>query len=138
MTFFQKKMRDQASGVSEVNMTPLIDVSLVLVVMLLLATPLAFESSIAVRKSSKSAVAPEKPTPIERIELNIVSDDSVRVNNMMVARGDLVDTLRPLIEASVDGTVIIACNDKVAHGSFVNVLDQTKICGASEIAITGK
>lgn len=136
--FFQKKMKDQPGGINEVNMTPLIDVSLVLVVMLMLTTPLAFESSIGVRKSSKSAVAPEKPNPIERIELNIVSDDSVRVNRMMVARGDLVETLRPLIEASVDGTVIIACDGKVAHGAFVNVLDQTKICGASKIAITGK
>ncbi len=45
---FQKKMKDQAGGINEVNMTPLIDVSLVLVVMLLLATPLAFGFSVAV------------------------------------------------------------------------------------------
>ena len=43
-TPWQNKTREH-----EVNLTPLIDVSLVLVVMLLLATPLAFESSIKVR-----------------------------------------------------------------------------------------
>jgi biopolymer transport protein ExbD len=39
----------------DVNMTPLIDVSLVLVVMLLLATPLAFESSIDVKNAAQAA-----------------------------------------------------------------------------------
>lgn len=136
--FFQKKMKKEGSGIHEVNMTPLIDVSLVLVVMLLLATPLSFESSIAVRKSAKSAKAAEKPSTEERVELRIVSDDSVRVNRVMVSRHDLIDTVRPLVESSTHGTVIIACNDNILHGTFVNVLDQVKICGASEIAVTGK
>ncbi len=136
--FFQKKLKKEGEGIHEVNMTPLIDVSLVLVVMLMLATPLSFESSIAVRKSAKSAAAAEKPSTEERIELRIVSDDSVRVNRAMVSRHNLLDTLRPLVEASTHRTVIIACNDNISHGAFVNVLDQTKICGASEIAVMGK
>jgi biopolymer transport protein ExbD len=136
--FFQKRLKKEGEGIHEVNMTPLIDVSLVLVVMLLLATPLAFESSIGVRKSAKAAAAAEKPSTEERVELRIVSDDSVRVNRVMISRHDLIDTLRPLVEASTHGTVIIACNDDISHGTFVNVLDQTKVCGASEIAVTGK
>ena len=49
--WMQRRQTDE-EGMSDVNMTPLIDVSLVLVVILLLATPLAFESSFGVRKAT--------------------------------------------------------------------------------------
>ncbi len=45
------RLQSAFTGMNEVNMVPLIDVSLVLVVMLMLATPLAFESSLAIREA---------------------------------------------------------------------------------------
>lgn len=119
-------------------MTPLIDVSLVLVVMLLLATPLAFESSIAVRKTAKKSSVAEKPVKNKRVELQIVSEDSVLVNKRTVARHSLIGVLRPLVDGSPERLVVIQCKDNVSHGAFVNVLDQAKVCGASEIAVLGK
>ena len=49
------RSQEDSGLLAEVNMAPLIDVSLVLVVILLLATPLAFESSFGVRKTAASA-----------------------------------------------------------------------------------
>ncbi len=136
--FFQKKVRKEGSGLHEINMTPLIDVSLVLVVMLLLATPLAFESSIAVRKARNSAKTADKKKIEERIEVRVVSEDSVLVNREMVAREKLRITLRPLLDLSSSRIVFVDCNTGVSHGTFVDILDQTKICGALEIAVSGK
>ena len=117
-------------------MTPLIDVSLVLVVMLMLATPLAFESSITVRKTTKSAKAAEKESKSERVELYVVSEDSVRVNRTIVAREQLLIFLTPLVHGSSHRLVIIKCNSEISHGAFVDVLDQTKMSGAMKIAVT--
>ncbi len=125
-------------GIHEINMTPLIDVSLVLVVMLLLLTPLAFESSIAIRKAAASAKASEKKLKEERIELSVVSEDSVLVNRALIARGELTGTLRPMLEGKTDRRVVIECSDQVSHGVFVDVLDQVKLCGAGEIAVLGR
>jgi biopolymer transport protein ExbD len=122
----------------EINMTPLIDVSLVLVVMLLLATPLAFESSIGVKSAMKSAKAAEKQKAEERIELHVLSDTTLTVNRRIVSREDLSGTLRPMLQASTSRLVVIDCNGSVSHGTFVDVLDQTKLSGAKEIAVTGK
>lgn len=135
-----KKRRREISngGMFEVNLTPLIDVSLVLVVMLLLATPLAFESSIMVRKSEKAAAKAEKENDMNRIELRVVSAEEVRVNRNLVARRDLVDTLKPLMAAQTEPVVVIGCDTGVSHGTFVDVLDRAKMAGATEIAVTGK
>jgi biopolymer transport protein ExbD len=119
----------------EVNMTPLIDVSLVLVVMLLLATPLAFESSIGVRKDDATARAAETRDQKERIEIVVVSDTDVKVNRDLVPREQLAAVLAPMLEEAVDRTVLIGCEDGVTHGAFVSVLDQAKMSGATGIAV---
>lgn len=133
-----KKWDKGDSGIREVNMTPLIDVSLVLVVILLLATPLAFESSIDVRNSREAAQKAEESRQDERIEVVVLSEEEVRVNRVVVSREELQNTLRPLIQASVDRTVTVSCEDGVSHGAFVYTLDQAKMSGAVQIAVTGK
>jgi len=125
-------------GSHEINMTPLIDVSLVLVVMLLLLTPLAFESSIALRKAAASAQKSEKREKEERVELKILSEDTVMVNRTIVKRSKLSSTLEPLLKDKVQRRVVIDCSDSVSHGAFVDVLDQAKLCGAGEIAVLGR
>jgi biopolymer transport protein ExbD len=131
------EVRDAFSGMNEINMTPLIDVSLVLVVMLMLATPLAFESSIALREARRTAKAASEKTNDARIEIRIVSEDEVLVNRTAIARKSLGSTLRPMLEASTHGIVIVSCNKGVSLGTFVNVLDRAKVCGARQIAVTG-
>lgn len=136
--FFQKKVEQEEKGLREINMTPLIDVSLVLVVMLLLATPLAFHSSILVRKSQASAQAAERTIKTERIELSITSEEEILLNRVPVNRSQLSARLRPLLESSSHRQVVIVCAPEVSHGAFVNVLDQAKLCGAADISVTGK
>ena len=136
--FFKKKTPQAEETIHEVNMVPLVDVSLVLVVILMLATPLALESSIAVRKSQASARQAEVKMKAERIELNIVSEDNVLVNRILVRRNKLGMTLRPLLEKSDLRQVVVVCADDVPHGAFVDVLDQAKMCGAVDIAVTGR
>ena len=119
----------------EVNMVPLIDVSLVLVVMLLLATPLAFESRIDVANASKTAKRAEKVEKSERVEIVVVSEDSVRVNRKVVARARLTEVLTPIMTASAEHGVLVGCNPLVSHGAFVDVLDQAKSSGAVDISV---
>lgn len=134
---FQKKL-DEEGAFRDVNLTPLIDVALVLVVILLLATPLAFESSILVRNTSTRGKQAEKKTKDEHVELRILDDDVVRVNRTPVARSELSAALRPLLDDTGSRRVVVACDNEVSHGAFVNVLDQAKVSGAAEIAVMGK
>jgi biopolymer transport protein TolR len=131
------RQQEDSGTLSDVNLTPLIDVSLVLVVILLLATPLAFESSFGVRKTAATARRASDVKKEARIELAIESDAAVRVNKTLVAINDLGDVLAPLIAESATRNVTVRCRNEVAHGTFVHVLDVTKLNGANEIAIAG-
>ena len=132
-----KRFNDTAPN-CEVNMTPLIDVSLVLVVMLILATPLAFESRIDMKNAAKTGQQAEVEKKSERIEIIVESEEDVRVNQTLVKRAALQSALMPLLQASVDQGVYIGCEPNVSHGAFVDVLDQAKQSGATEIAVFDK
>lgn len=124
-------------GIFEPNMTPLIDVSLVLVVILMVATPLAFQSSIAVQRAAQAARKAAIIADSERIEITIVSQETVLVNKNEIPRSSLAALLKPLLDASPSKVVVVRCADGVSHGSFVGVLDDAKACGASQIAVVG-
>jgi len=124
-------------GIHEINMTPLIDVSLVLVVILMVATPMAFQSGIQVRNAATSGQAAVQRVRAERVEITIVSADSILVNRDLVTRTTLSGILKPLIAQSATKTVVVRCDGRVPHGSFVSVLDEAKSCGAAQIAVVG-
>ena len=134
--WFQKQLQEKEE--TSVNMTPLIDVSLVLVVILLLATPFALESSIAVQRSGGAARQKAAEERLEYIELSVVSEDSVEVNRREVPRDQLAAALTPLLERSSRRQVVVRCSDQVSHGTFVDVLDLAKLAGAGEIAVMGR
>jgi biopolymer transport protein ExbD len=124
-------------GIHEPNMTPLIDVSLVLVVILMVATPMALQSAIVVSHASASGRAARKEK-IERIEITVSAEDSVIVNRTHVPRTALGAMLRPLLEASATREVVVRCDDAVTHGTFVSVLDEARMLGATRIAVVGR
>ncbi len=125
-------------GIYDVNMTPLIDVSLVLVVILLVATPLALQSSIAVRNAAASGKTAQEVAPTDRIEVTVLSADSVRVNRRVLRRAAYGAALSPLLMRSGSRMVVVHCADTVPHGAMVSVLDETKQVGAAEIALVGR
>ena len=118
-------------------MTPLIDVSLVLVVILMVATPMAFQSGIAVHAATATGRQAQATPETERIEVTVRADGTLRVNRVDVARAAFGTTMRPLLEGSAERLVVVRCEDAVAHGEFVSVLDEAKSLGAARIAVVG-
>jgi biopolymer transport protein ExbD len=132
----QKRQGDNA--LTDVNLTPLIDVCLVLVVILLVATPLTFEQAIAVRSAAAAGRKAEQKSSDERIEVRLVDDNTVAINGRPVTRGSLSSRLRPLLDETATRKIVVRCDPGVTHGAFVNVLDQAKLSGAADIAVQGK
>jgi biopolymer transport protein ExbD len=127
-----------SEGIYEINMTPLIDVSLVLVVILMVATPLAFQSSIAVHAASRSGKSARERARTERVEVVVRADGTVALNRQVVPREALGAALRQLLEASTTRLVVVQCEDGVSHGAFVGVLDEARAQGAAQIAVVGR
>jgi biopolymer transport protein ExbD len=126
----------RGSGLFQVNMTPLIDVSLVLVVTLLLMTPLALESGIWVRGQDQPEPAASQQEPPRLVHLSILSENLVQVENRILQRDHLPPVLGAYLRQPGFSGVALGCADDVSHATFVDVLDKAKMSGAATIAIS--
>ena len=124
------------TAIHDPNLTPLIDVSLVLVVILLVTTPMVLQSGIAVSHAAASARR-GATEPVARIEVSIVDADHVMVNRVVVDRTSFGPTLRAMLEHAPVRDIVVRCADGVPHGTFVSVIDEAKASGAAAIAVMG-
>lgn len=122
-------------GIFEPNMTPLIDVSLVLVVILMVATPLAFQSAIAVRTASSAGRASAVKSDADRIEVGVANDGAITVDGTAIPRESVETAIAARLGGSKSRMVVVHVAPDAPHGYMVGVLDDARSAGAAEIAL---
>jgi len=132
----------QADGesLSEVNVIPLADLSLVLLIILMVLSPMVVQSMIKVQASRATAMKSstvQKPEP--PLILSVNGDGSVTLNSVKIKDNmDLAAHLAAGLGNRIDKTVLLTVDDAASHGRFVEVLDITKQQGAEKIALLHK
>jgi len=115
----------------EINITPLTDVFLVLLVIFMVATPLLIQSGVKVKLPS-SAVTEAQP---EGIIITITKENKIYVGKVEVTVNDLFEHLKRKLEDEKNKFVIINGDKDVLLGNAVNIMDIAKAAGAEKIAI---
>src|SRR5262249_53984473 len=134
-------VRQTESGepLNEVNVIPLADLSLVLLIILMVLSPMIMQSMIKVQASRATAIKslkenPPEPPLILALNANGVSLNSVKVHDDV----DLAARLSEALGKRDDKTVLFTADPGVIHGRFVQVLDLVKQQGAEKIALLKK
>lgn len=118
---------------SEINVTPLVDVFLVLLIIFMVTTPLIVQESFKIKLPTavSSDVQPEV-----KINISITRDKEVYLNNKPVDLDNLEKVLSERLAASADKTVVIRADKRVYHETVVKVLDICKKAGAERLALS--
>ena len=119
---------------TDINVTPLVDVVLVLLIIFMVVTPL-LEKDIAVRTPSTEKVEQIQEVPPDQLIVYVDSKGDLRVNTENVARGDYVNRMKALLStrAPDDKVVFVVADDKLGYAKFITVLDDTKGAGAKTL-----
>lgn len=132
--------QDEGEALNEVNVIPLADVTLVLLIILMVISPMIMQSMIKVQATRANAVkslANNPPEPPLILVLNpggVMTLNSTKVNDML----DLARQLSIHLGKRTDKTVLVTVDSKVEHGFFVTALDVVKQQGAEKIALLKK
>jgi biopolymer transport protein ExbD len=123
------KPTSEANG--DINVTPLVDVVLVLLIIFMVVTPL-LEKDIPVRTPNSENVEAVAEVPNDQIVVYVKTDGDVRINTERVAPGDFVGRLKMLLnpKASIDRVVFIVAQDTCNYGKVVHVMDGAREAGA--------
>ena len=130
-------VEDNDNSTSTVNVTPLIDVALVLVLVFLVTTPLSIVQSITVKRNQLTKYG--LSTPQENVMVHL-EPRAVYIVDAAGARksipfDEFASVLRLVIERSKSKQVFLQATRDVPHGATVWVLDLAKQNGASDISL---
>jgi len=123
--------------VPTMNVTPLVDVVLVLLIIFMVITPLLTKKFwIHTPKQEKQEVEKQDlsndPTP--PLVLRVGADRGITVNGAAVTLDELADRLRRMFAAREDHILFFDAANEAAYGFAVEVLDQARAGGAVTIA----
>ena len=120
--------------ICDINVTPLVDVCLVLVIIFMVISPFAMQAGIEVASSRKGAM--KAHAALSR-NVNVVLDDKgrVKVDGKEVQWAELGSVLKLKIETSKDRLVSLDASPKANVGQVVEILDASKQGGAKRLAL---
>jgi len=129
--------RGDTGVVPQMNVTPLVDVVLVLLIIFMVITPLLAKTFwIHTPKQEKEEVeareVQQDPTP--PLVLRVGADRNLQLNGATVGFEELPERLRRVFAARTDHIVFFDADDQAAYGFVVQVMDQAREGGAVTIA----
>ena len=121
---------------SEINVTPLVDIVLVLLIVFMVLTPL-LEKDIEVRVPDSEQIDEINEPPPDQLVVSVDAEGNLKINAELIAAADYVEKLTRVLAAkrSGDRLVFFLANDRTNYGKLVTALDGARAAGAETLGM---
>jgi biopolymer transport protein TolR len=110
--------------VSEINVTPLVDIMLVLLIIMMLIAPL-LQKGVDVNLPTADNVT-DKPDTQQQTVVHVTASKEFFVNNVPVPARDLVDRIKYALEERKEKVVYLKADEDAPYGAVMTMMDQLR------------
>jgi biopolymer transport protein TolR len=118
-------------ALAEINVTPFVDVVLVLLVIFLITAPMMLGGiDVRVPKTQARNIQPE-----ERMVLTVTRDRGVYLENQPITLDRLAKVLSGMVKRNPKSSVFLKADEAVAYGTVMKVMDVIKKAGVDRVGM---
>ncbi len=119
------------SALAEINVTPFVDVVLVLLIIFLITAPMMLGGiDVRVPKTETRTIQPE-----ERLVLTVTRDRGVFLDTQPISLDRLSTVLRGMVRRNPKSAVFLKADEAVAYGTVMKVMDVIKKAGVDRVGM---
>jgi biopolymer transport protein TolR len=106
---------------ADINVTPLVDVMLVLLIIMMLIAPMLQKGvNVTLPIASNTLAKPDNQT---QTVVAVDSQNQMWINGLQVSKGDFVDRIKSLLEDKTDRTVLIKGDQDASYSAIMQAMD---------------
>ena len=118
---------------SDINVTPLVDVMLVLLIIMMIVAPL-LQQGVSVKLPTATNTA-EKPETQGQTVVAITADKRYFVNAVQVQQADMGKRINELLDKAKEKVVIIKADEDVEYGAVMEAMDTLRAAGIEDMGL---
>ena len=120
----------------QMNITPLVDVVLVLLIIFMVVTPLLTKQLwLNVPPKVEEETPPPPPGTVPPLVLTLERDGVTKVNGEPIPRAELAQRLVRMVNARADKVVFFDADSELPYGSALEVMDLVRGAGVGDLAV---
>ncbi|MBC8944921.1 MULTISPECIES: TonB system transport protein ExbD [Xenorhabdus] len=125
---------DDNGELHEINVTPFIDVMLVLLIIFMVAAPLA---TVDIKVDLPASSAKPQPRPEKPVFLTVKADLQLYVGDQLVERDTLSSVLDQTTQSNKETTIFFQADKTVDYETLMSVMDSLRKAGYLKVGLVG-